>query len=129
MGMRRTLWIALALLICAMMSGEASAARTAEVRPKELVVHKRASAASPVLTRLMTGQRVVVQSEASGWCRISVPGGKKPIGYVPCDALQTPSAPQPAASVPAAPQQLASLPAPGPRPYSDITVKLYMADW
>ena len=128
--MRNSQWIVLAFLVCIMMSGVAAAARTAEVGPNELGVHKRASAESPVLTRLMTGQKVVVESEASGWCRISVAGGKKPIGYVPCEDLKAPSAPQPAASLPPASQQTASPSQPaGPRPYSDITVRLYMADW
>ena len=132
--------ILLAALVLSIHCVEARAERLAHVGSRSLGVHESASGDSPRVTVLMAGQKVLVVSESDGWCGIEHEGGGELIGYVRCDKLMSsptvadkekPSYDGPNRTKHAPSSARSSIPAvkPGPRPYSDVTVRLYMTGW
>lgn len=109
------------------------------VKDGTVLVHLAPSARSKVVRSLNKGAEVIVGIEMKtsdgDWCGIADQGMSSISGYIPCDSIEQ------LKKVPVAWKSIgpkseanqsrptASRSVPTPRPYSDITVRLYMTTW
>jgi hypothetical protein len=130
------------VVLCPASNAESEEPGESIVKSESLIVHSEMSEKSEIVEQLKKGEVVIVELEIAGdteWCGIRQKGQKMLLGYVPCHYLERLEISKPegksagtesvSKAKPLRSEKPNSIREKRNRPYSDITVILYMTSW
>jgi hypothetical protein len=129
-------------VLCPASNAESEEPGESIVKSESLIVHSEISEKSEIVKQLKKGDIVIVELEITGeteWCGIRQKGQKMLLGYVPCHYLErqeisksegkSAGTESVSKAKPLRSERPISIREKKNRPYSDITVILYMTSW